>query len=112
MFRRAICLRRGDPDSRTFHPSGPDFQNEILGETKMDLTTAYATKKVELINGDGTVRDVFTLPAAAEWPEVVIWGVADARRTFVRDRKGQYREATYAVAPMPPLQQFNGDWRY
>jgi hypothetical protein len=78
----------------------------------MDLTTAYATKKVELINRDGTMRDVFTLAAATEWPEVVIWGVADARRTFVRDRKGQYREATYAVAPMPPLRQFDGDWRY
>jgi hypothetical protein len=60
----------------------------------MDLTTAYATKRVELINKDGSIRDTFTLRPAEEWPEVVIFGVADARRTFVRDKGGKYREAS------------------
>jgi hypothetical protein len=68
----------------------------------MDLVTAYVSKKVELINKDGSIRDSFTLTAASEWPEVVIFGV-DARRTFVRDRKGQYREASHVMAPMPPV---------
>jgi hypothetical protein len=78
----------------------------------MDLTTAYATKRVELINKDGSIRDTFTLRPAEEWPEVVIFGVADARRTFVRDKGGKYREASHRVVPMPPLASWSGDWCY
>jgi hypothetical protein len=73
--------------SRTFHPSGPDFQTN-LGRNQNGFNGIRRQRKCELINGDGTVRDVFTLPAPTEWPEVVTWGVADARRTFVRDRNG------------------------
>jgi hypothetical protein len=75
----------------------------------VDLPTAYKTKTVELINRDGSVRDTFTLRAAEEWPEVVLWGAFDARTAFVRDRKGQYREAGHIAAP---IQHFSGDWQY
>jgi hypothetical protein len=76
----------------------------------MDLTTAYVTKRVELINRDGTIRDSFTLQPAEEWPQAVIWGVF--KRVFLRDRGGAYREVSSTRAPMPPLQKLNGDWHY
>jgi hypothetical protein len=50
---------------------------------------------------DGTSRDSFVLQPAEEWPEVVIFAVADAQRTFVRDKGRKYREASHVMAPMP-----------
>jgi hypothetical protein len=72
----------------------------------MNLTTAYRPKEITLTRKDGTVCDTFTMPAASEWPQVVIFGVADARRTFIRDKGGRYVEASHVMSPMPVVMGF------
>jgi hypothetical protein len=78
---------------------------------KMSITDAYAVKTIELYTKDGKLHDSFTIAQGREWPDVVTWGCYDARKVFVRDRKG-YREATCVSAPMPVVETLNGGWSY
>jgi hypothetical protein len=77
----------------------------------MSITDAYAVKKIELYTKDGKLHDSFTIEQGKDWPDVVIWGVYDARKIFVRDLKG-YREATSMNAPMPVVETVNAGWSY
>jgi hypothetical protein len=77
----------------------------------MSITDAYAVKTIELYTKDGKLHDSFTIAQGKEWPDAVTWGVYEARKIFVRDRKG-YREATCISAPMPVMETLNGGWIY
>ena len=77
----------------------------------MSITDAYAVKTIELYTKDGQLHDSFKIAQGKDWPDVVTWGVYEARKIFVRDRRG-YREATCITAPMPVVESLNGGWRY
>jgi len=73
--------------------------------TKGNGTTS-GTKCIRLITNAGVLHDTFEIPSNKNLPDVVIWGVFDKQRVFVRDRHNVYKEASWLEAPMPPMSGF------
>jgi hypothetical protein len=62
--------------------------------------SATKTRTIKLIADSGDEVDSFELRADRSLPDVVVWGIGDRQRVFVRDGK-VYRQATFVTAPMP-----------
>jgi hypothetical protein len=69
----------------------------------MATAPVYSPKKVERRLKDGIVHDTVEVPASRALPDVIIWGVYERQKLFMRTRHDEYREVSYWHALMPPL---------
>lgn len=81
-------------------------QQQVVGEGRMTQSkqqvtaTGVVLKIVKLVAANGLAFDDVPIRADKNLPDVIVWGVFDGQRVFLRDGK-VYKEASWIRAPMP-----------
>jgi hypothetical protein len=84
------------------------MQQVVTGEGKMQQgkqqmrANGVVVRTVQLIAANGVAFDDVPIRGDKNLPEVILWGVYDGQRVFLRDGK-VYRECSWIQAVMPEL---------